>query len=525
MHLFITFLLVIALMPGLHAQSDFYGPGLVHEIRVYFEEEDWDRRLDSMKQKRENDRLTGRVIINGHTYHDAGIRYKGNSSYYGVRKHGHKKLPFNIKLDQHHKDQALPGGYQTLKLSNIFRDPSYVREALSYHILNQYMPAPRANYAVVYVNDQYLGLYSNVESVDKRFLRAHFGQDEGILIKCDPDWQAFIPEHCPQGDKASLMYLGKDPDCYKGLYELKTKRGWADLIELTYTLNHQPERSGEILDVNRTLWMLAFNNLFVNLDSYSGRLSHNYYLYRDTFGLFHPIPWDMNLSFGGFRFAGLGRPLSIEGMQFLSPFLHFEGENSRRPLISALLSNPLHRGIYIAHLRTMLDDCRDQELYFEYARQLRAGIDTLVRREESELYPYEAFQANLQKSAQLESTRIIGIAELMEPRLAYLSAHPSLQMPAPAFNETTQQRNENGDLLFKARVEGATQVWLVWRREKHRPFQWALMEEDKPQDSDKSSWSLLLKEKGPVQYYFVAAAKESATLLPKRASFSYFETH
>ena len=34
-----------------------------------------------------------------------------------------------------------------------------------------------------------------------------------------------------------------------------------------------------ILDVDRALWMLVYDNLFVNLDSYIGKFKKNYYLY------------------------------------------------------------------------------------------------------------------------------------------------------------------------------------------------------------------------------------------------------
>jgi spore coat protein CotH len=37
------------------------------------------------------------------------------------------------------------------------------------------------------------------------------------------------------------------------------------------------------------LWMLAFNNVFVNLDSYTGGFSQNYYLYKDENRRFNPV--------------------------------------------------------------------------------------------------------------------------------------------------------------------------------------------------------------------------------------------
>ena len=102
-----------------------------------------------------------------------------------------------------------------------------------------------------------------------------------------------------------MVYLGADSACYRNSYEKKSKIGWTKLVQLTDILNNQPDEIAAILNVDQVLWMLAFNNVLVNLDSYTGRLAHNYYLYEDTTGQFNPILWDMNMSFGGFRFEWL----------------------------------------------------------------------------------------------------------------------------------------------------------------------------------------------------------------------------
>jgi len=377
----------------LTAQS-IYELSEVMEVRIYFDRPDWDTYLDSLKQLGSDDRLEGQVVVNGIKYEKAGVRYKGNSSYFNVRNSGAAKLPFNIKVNYKDKRQSLPGGYATLKLSNVFRDPSFLREVLSYEIAGKYMPAPKANFAKVFVNDKFLGLYNNTESVDEKFLRKYFADNSGSLLKCDPNWHAKKIPDCPEGDKASLMYLGEDSTCYMGLYELKTKTGWNDLIYLTKVLNKQSESLEQVMDVDQFLWMLAFNNVLVNLDSYTGRLCHNYYIYRDTLGFYHPIVWDMNLSLGGFRYTGLGSPLSNEKMQRLSPFVHYKQKNPKRPLITNLLGNSLYRKIYIAHIRTILQENFSNAAYLKRAEEIRAMIDPFVQEDQNKLYSYEAFQDN-----------------------------------------------------------------------------------------------------------------------------------
>ena len=69
------------------------------------------------------------------------------------------------------------------------------------------------------------------------------------------------------------------------------------------------------------LWMLAFDNLLVNLDA-PINFAHNYYLYQDDAGRFNPIIWDLNENFGGFSMLIGGSPLSSIGVQNLDPYLN-----------------------------------------------------------------------------------------------------------------------------------------------------------------------------------------------------------
>ena len=55
-----------------------------------------------------------------------------------------------------------------------------------------------------------------------------------------------------------------------------------------------------ILNVDNSLWMLALDNVFVNLDSYYGG-GHNYYIFHDfEHDRMETLMWDVNESFGVF---------------------------------------------------------------------------------------------------------------------------------------------------------------------------------------------------------------------------------
>ncbi|MEN0004217.1 MAG: CotH kinase family protein [Bacteroidota bacterium] len=491
------------------------------EVRLTFEQDNWHEVLDSLKQAGEEKRLKGDVTINGKKYEGIGVRYKGNSSYNSVRKFS-DKLPFNIKLDFDEKKHKLPDGFETLKLSNVFRDPSFLREVLSYEIANKYMHAPRANFAKLYVNDQYLGLYNNTESVDKKFLKENFGDKGGTLVKCDPNWKAKASSTCPKGEKSSLMYLGKDSLCYMPYYEMKTDYGWQDVIELATKLHYEPGRVEEIIDINEVLWMLAFNNVLVNLDSYTGQFCHNYYLYRDEAGLFHPVVWDMNLCFGGFRYTGITKPLSNTAMQKMSPLLHYKQKNEKRPLITQLLKIDLYQKMYIAHMRTILEENFMDSTFVNRAKEVQTIIKEAVESDENKLYNYEGFEQNLYASSKAGKSSIIGIMELMNGRAAYLSKHPLISRAAPVISEVKPD-DLGSAIVVNSKIEGTERAWLMYRYGTSGRFsRMEMMDDGGHNDIDEADgiYGATVEERveGAIfQYYIIAEGDKSATLSPRRA--------
>ena len=155
---------LIGLLTQTTTAQDFYDINTINVIEITFPQDNWDSMLDQLVSEGQEERLLGTAVINNIQFDSVGVRYKGNSSYTANQI----KNPLNIKLDYIIKDQELDN-YGTLKLANAFKDPSFVREVLSYEIARKYMPASQANFIKVYVNDTYLGLYTSVQDVDKYF--------------------------------------------------------------------------------------------------------------------------------------------------------------------------------------------------------------------------------------------------------------------------------------------------------------------------------------------------------------------
>lgn len=499
------------------AQEKLYSLEHIAEVRITFTEPNWHELLDSLKERGQDERLIADVVLDGKKYPNSGIRYKGNSSYFNVRNAGGRKLPFNIKVNFQEKEARLPGGYETLKLSNVFRDPSFIREVLAYDIARKYVPAPRANYARVYINKEYIGLYNLSESVDEDFLKDHFGDKKGVFFKCDPNWQQSSPGNCKVGNNASLEYLSKDSVCYFPYYEIKSDYGWAELIQLISNINNKPDQLEKVMNINETLWMLAYNNVLVNLDSYMGRLCHNYYLYQDEYKIWHPVLWDMNLCFGGFRYTGVGAPLSNEGMQDMSLFLHFNDNNTKRPLVLKLLGVSHYRKIYLAHVRTIVEENFSNGWYKERAAEIRALISEDVDKDPNRLYSLEEYEKNLHETVQIDNSSIIGITELMDQRSQNILAHPLMQKTPPNIGEVKHQVMGEAAIITAAATD-ADEVWLYFRPSKFAPWQRQPMAAN-----ENDHWAAEITLSEEVQYYVVAENKYIAALSPARAAKEFYQ--
>jgi hypothetical protein len=509
------------LVPLLSAQEVF-NPEIVHEIKIQFPVEDWRTPLQVLKSQAEGDRIPADVEVDGVLYEGAGVRFKGNSSYNAVIKSGKGKLPLNIKLNFTDSDNKLPTKHKSLKLANGFRDPSFIREILAYDIARQYMPASRAVYARVFINEEYQGIYTLVESVDNALLDHYFGEHDGVLFKCDPNYLVEKKAGCPEGDRSSLMFLGKDTTCYEPYYEIKSDHGWTELVELIDVLHHDFDQIESHLNVDQTLWMLAFDNYTVNLDSYIGAFCHNYYLYQDVDGVFHPIVWDMNLAFGGFRLPDLKRRFQDQELKETSMFLHFKDNNAQRPLVTFLLRKDLYRKVYLAHIRTMLREQGQDSALYKRANVLFEFIADEVKADSQKLYSNAQFEASLDQSQMAGQEQIIGIFDLMNGRNAYLQNHALLKASPPKISGL-EASLVGEEALISAQMENGEQLWFCYRYDQGRRFIRIPMESVSTDEatSGVSRWQVKIPIQEGIQYYFIGENPKAAALLPERASFEF----
>ncbi len=507
---------------NLNAQVSFYSVDSIREIKIYFAEPNWDYILDTMYTSGFENRLVATSIkIDGTQLDSVGIRYKGYSSVSVNRV----KNPFNIKLD-YIKSKQTYNGIDKIKLSNVIQDPSFVREVLSYEIARKYMPASKANYANVYINDTLIGLYSNVEDVGGEFLENHYNSSDNPFFKCNPDVLDL------NGENSNLSNTpGNDSTQYYPYYSLESDYGWSDFYKFIDTLNNYSGNIENLLNVDRTLWMHAFNYSLINFDSYVG-YAQNYYIYKDNNGRFNPILWDLNQSFASYRLADASIHFSgfnISEAKNMDPLLHYNNVSVYpRPLMRNLFINDRYRRMYIAHMRTIMEENFANQDYATRAQFMQTLIDTDVQNDTNKFYSYSDFTNNLNSTV----TNLVdypGITDLMNDRTTYLSTYPGFQGAPDITNINSSPTSISiGDSVWlTAKCTNADSVILAYRFSSTKLFNKVDMFDDGLHNDGIAGDSIygykLLNVGHTVQYYIYAENDSAGRFSPERAAYEYHE--
>jgi hypothetical protein len=503
------------------AQS-FYDLNTVQNIEIVFAQSNWDQLLDAEKAGNEDYIMAQSVTINGVVFDSVGVKYKGNSTY----NSNQSKNPFHIELNTY-KDHIYEA-YTDIKLSNVAKDPSFVREVLSYQVLRQYMDAPLSNYANVSVNGTLIGLYSNSEAITKKFVNNRFYSKKNTFVKCNPPAGAGPGSN----DFPNLVDLGPDSTNYYASYELKSDIGWDELIDLCDTLDGAVNSIEDILDVDRALWMLAFDNVLVNLDSYIGGFAQNYYLYRNSYGKFIPIVWDLNESFGQFSMTGSGSLNSTAAKQQMSHLLHENDANF--PLVQQLLSVPMYKRMYLAHCKTMLLENFDDGSYYTTGQALQATIDASVQADVNKFFTYANFTANLTTDVSSGGGggpgggSYIGITNLMNGRSSYLLGLTDFTQTEPTISNVTPSNSTplvNDPVSITATVQDETAVYLGYRSAQGAPFERVLMYDDGAHNDGAANDGVYGVEVTMatlfMEYYIYADNNNIGKFSPQRAEHEY----
>jgi hypothetical protein len=289
-----------------------------------------------------------------------GFRFRGNTS------RDSQKKSFKVSFNTFRPGQKFLG-LEKLNLNGEHNDPSIMRSKIGWDLFQTMgIPASRANHVRLYLNDEYYGLYINVEHVDEQFLQRYFGNDQGNLYKCL--WPA------------DLVWLGPGADAYRPTnperrpYDLKLKdsdlEGYDDLAHLIDIINNSapsefPSAIQSVFNVNGFLRVLAVTTLTGSWDSY-WFLKNNFYLYSNpNTGLFEYLPFDFD-NIMGIWWEGIYPGLDWAGRDVYN--WGHPDPNEHRPLAERILAVPEFRERYTMYLKLLLagpfaqDDLHDRIL-------------------------------------------------------------------------------------------------------------------------------------------------------------------
>ncbi|MGE0566353.1 MAG: CotH kinase family protein [Bacteroidia bacterium] len=501
-------LLFALIVPSLVSAQGLYNINTIQKIEVEFYQSNWDYILDTAKAGADGYIISKWVKINGVQFDSAGVKFKGNSSY----NVNNAKNPFHIELD-YVKNQDYKG-YKDIKLSNGFKDPSFIREAVTYKIARQYMPAPDANFAQLYVNGVYIGVYTNCEAITKTFVDKYFYSKTNTFFFMD-------------NFNCGLNYLGSDSSLYS-VYTMKSDYGWNNLVKLCDTLSNFTNNIENTLDVDRSLWMLALDNTMVNLDSYIGGPKHNYYAYQDGNHRFNPIMWDVNESFGVFSNAGAGPPMTFSQMQTMTPELH--GTDNNWPLISKLFTNASYKKMYYAHMKTILNENFSTGTYSTLALSYQSIVDTALQSDNNKFFTYSQFLSNVTTNIVSGPQTIPGITALMNTRTSYLLSSTSLSLTAPTISSPSCAASPslNSACTITANIinTNSNGVYLGYRFNVQQKFNKIPMYDDGLHNDgaagDNIYGASFTMTSNVAQYYVYAENNNAGVFSPVRAEYEFY---
>lgn len=250
---------------------------------------------------------------------------------------------------------------ECLNLNTGWRDPSFVREPLAYHVYSACgVPASRAQMVELDVNGAFHGLYVEVEQPEKPFLKRHRLAGAALYkAKSEQNWS----DERPLSDDAFASHYEK---------ETRKKDGWRDLQTFCHELAGAKKEARAFfeshVDLDEYINYLAATVLVQNWDC----LNKNHFLVHDSHGTgkWLMVPWDLDRTLGDHWHGGFD---SAEVPVFLG-MRQFPGPTGWNRLADAFFSDATLRGRFIDRLEALLKNEFTTEKLFPIVDQFAAVL-------------------------------------------------------------------------------------------------------------------------------------------------------
>lgn len=419
--------------PILAQDEDFYDETVLRTLHLEFAQPDWWSQLEANYEAKEN--ILATLTVDDVVYESVGVRFRGNTSYQMTGNS--RKKSFNIEIDHAVEDQRLMG-YKTLNLINCWGDATFMREVLYSNTARRQIPSAKANFVRIEINGENWGIYANVQQLNAEFIEDWFSSNEGTRwraqgtmgggdapgpggggppppIRAADDGSggtALAEGGGVTSGVAALTWQGGESTTYEAAYELKnTKQDdpWATLIHTCDVLNNTslaqlPDELDSVLDVDRALWVCAFEIIFQDDDGYVNKRGSDYGLYYEPeTGRLHLMQYDGNECMSGQQWS-----------------LFYRDDDPVVPLMCRLMAIDEYRQRYLAHARTILDSVLTEEALFAKIDAYRTLIEAQVKLDDKKQNSNQAFDNGIED-----------LKEFVQERRDYLSANRELMRSEP----------------------------------------------------------------------------------------------
>ena len=396
-------------------EGEVFIPDEVPRVIVYMKPHLWQHLVSRAKNEQYK---PADLWFDGRLVSGVAVRAKGSSSLTYVVDDESDRISLKVDFDRLNNQLSF-GGLKKLNFHNNYRDPSLMRERLAYEVFGKMgVPAPRATHVDLWVNDIHMGLYTQVEQIDKEFLERHFENSTGDLYKAGLSG-SYLNWSGMQHNKLEDM-------------ELKTNERLSDhsaLLHMLDVLNNEPSETfpqeiEKVLDVDEVLRFIAVEASLVCLDSYLGR-GLNYYLYESD-GRFSIIPWDLNEAFGTYK-CGLDKQDIID-FKIDEPTC---GPVADRPLVARLLEYAPYRETYHGYLEELIMGPFSAGSMNARIDEVADLIRPYVEADDMKFYTTEEFERNLSEDV----GRYFGLKSIVEKRGESIRMQLSGELPGSTGGE------------------------------------------------------------------------------------------
>jgi len=255
-----------------------------------------------------------------------------------------EKLGFNIKIK---KGVFLER--KNLRLRTEAVDPSFLREKLAYDLCNIIgLPTLSLNYARVFFNDKYMGLYALRDAFKSQWIEYTFGEkNTKHLYTCDREYKTKETEdlyNCINDDEN----IKDDPDWKHFIDRLKSVKNKADLEEF--------------FDVETYIKWQVIKYLFGSWDHETSAHNQVVYMYHDTSNekdKWIPMLYDFDSDFGAYRVPKPRRSFSQETKEASSPFYKLLQLNDENEVLISYIDEFMRKAFNPKDLIPRIDQLKE----------------------------------------------------------------------------------------------------------------------------------------------------------------------